>query len=195
MFCRISRPISLSAANSWLPPIVRRRLSTLGPTYATFPASLLRLNAGATFKQLHDERKALSEHYSADDMAKVLKELDKDSVDWTRLPVSDGATLMPNTFDMQQIIRGAVDRYYEDQDNGVIAERPFLFTILKVLVRITLAAFSLQPSRPSSPNVLNRILDDFYSKHAETRTAEDWLDEHDYQDAFADEEETLWMAK
>jgi hypothetical protein len=32
---------------------------------------------------------------------------------------------------MQEVIVSAVDNYYDDMDNGVVVERPFIFTIPK----------------------------------------------------------------
>lgn len=38
---------------------------------------------------------------------------------------------MPNTCTMQEIIRTAVDNYFDDIDNGVSIEPPFVFSIRK----------------------------------------------------------------
>jgi len=38
---------------------------------------------------------------------------------------------MPNTFLMQEIIRTAVDNYFDDLENGMLTECPFIFTIPK----------------------------------------------------------------
>ncbi len=81
---------------------------------------------------------------------------------------------MPNTFTMQEIIRTAVDNYIDDVENGMMVERPYIFTIPKgersssqvrvaltrlqgtplpkalVLLRERTAQFSLQPSQPIS---------------------------------------------
>ncbi len=40
---------------------------------------------------------------------------------------------MPNTFIMQEIIRTAADNYFEDKENGMSVERPFIFTVPKGL--------------------------------------------------------------
>lgn len=42
---------------------------------------------------------------------------------------------------------------------------------------------------------LNAILDHFYSTHAKTYTAEQWLGDNAFADAVADDAETRWMAK
>jgi hypothetical protein len=38
-------------------------------------------------------------------------------------------------------------------------------------------------------------LDEFFLKYAAMKTAEEWLDEHDFNSAVADGAESLWMAK
>ena len=40
---------------------------------------------------------------------------------------------------------------------------------------------------------LNHLLDDFYSKHAEAKTAEQWLDENPFESAVADDAMVKWM--
>ncbi|KAL8921734.1 MAG: hypothetical protein Q9172_003851 [Xanthocarpia lactea] len=42
---------------------------------------------------------------------------------------------------------------------------------------------------------LNSLLDTFYAEHAEKRNLEQWLDEHQFEDAVADDAEAQWMAK
>ena len=40
---------------------------------------------------------------------------------------------MPNTFMMQEIIRTAAENYFEDKENDISVECPFIFTIPKGL--------------------------------------------------------------
>ncbi|KAF2254665.1 hypothetical protein BU26DRAFT_514535 [Trematosphaeria pertusa] len=102
---------------------------------------------------------------------------------------------------MQEIIRTAVDNYFDDIDNGVSIEPPFVFSIRKgtpvpkglVLLRQDTALFSLQPSQPASEE-FNTILDGFYSEYAEKLDADEWLDIHQFEDAVADDAENVWMA-
>lgn len=45
----------------------------------------------------------------------------------------DRASLMPNTYTMQEIIRSAAENYLENKENGISIEPPFIFTIPKGL--------------------------------------------------------------
>jgi hypothetical protein len=38
---------------------------------------------------------------------------------------------MPNTFTMQELVRTAVDEYWEDMDNNIVVDEPVIFTIPK----------------------------------------------------------------
>jgi hypothetical protein len=38
-------------------------------------------------------------------------------------------------------------------------------------------------------------LGEFYSKYAEKRNADEWLNDHKYEDAFANDVEREWMAR
>ncbi|KAF2177149.1 hypothetical protein K469DRAFT_742674 [Zopfia rhizophila CBS 207.26] len=165
-----------------------------------FPTTLLRLNAGVAYKQFWFEHDARSGDHSTHNHFGILK----DNADvWTNLPFSDGATLLPNTFTMQEIIRTAVDNYFYDMENGVPIERPFIFTIPKgtpvpktlVLLRERTAQFSLLSSRPTSSDDLNNSLDKFYSEYAKKQDAGEWLDDHNFEDAVADDAEWEWMAR
>jgi len=40
---------------------------------------------------------------------------------------------MPNTIMMQEIIRTAAENYFEDEENGMSVDPPFMFTIPKGL--------------------------------------------------------------
>ena len=41
----------------------------------------------------------------------------------------------------------------------------------------------------------NNMLNEFYSKYAEKRTAEEWLDNHNFASAIADDGETEWTSR
>ena len=41
---------------------------------------------------------------------------------------------------------------------------------------------------------LNNLLDNFYSKHAEVKTARQWLKENPFESAVADDAMVKWMA-
>lgn len=80
-----------------------------------------------------------------------------------------------------------------------------------VLLREHTSRFSLQPSGPTALDgmslsnallhlltmllALNNILDEFYLKYAEKQTAEEWLDNHDFASAVADDAEILWTSR
>ncbi|KAL5314365.1 hypothetical protein ACEPPN_018791 [Leptodophora sp. 'Broadleaf-Isolate-01'] len=104
---------------------------------------------------------------------------------------------------MQEIIRTQIDNYFDEEELGKEVETPFVYTIQKgtplpsslVLFRKDLSTFSLQPSRPMSVEDLNTLLDEYFGKYAEKNTAEQWLDEHDFNSAVGDDAVTLWMAK
>jgi hypothetical protein len=42
---------------------------------------------------------------------------------------------------------------------------------------------------------LNRHLDEFYDKHAVKEIAEEWLDNHPYQQAIIVDDDAIWMAR
>ncbi|KAF1954678.1 hypothetical protein CC80DRAFT_449014 [Byssothecium circinans] len=192
MFSRTSRPFVFSA-NGRLSHMTRdahRRGYSVISTHSTFPATLLRPNAGQAYKPFWFERQARGNELHQNDV-------------WSNCLAMDRATLMPNTFTMQEIIRTAVDNYFENKENGMSVEPPFIFTIPKgttlpstlVLLREDLAQFSLQPSLHISPNDLENILDEFYSKNAIKQDADEWLMDHNYEDAIAGEKEEEWMAR
>ena len=84
-----------------------------------------------------------------------------------------------------------------------------------ILLREGLSRFSLQPSSPASIEskcailiyisrelyllifliVLNTSLDEFYEKHAEIKTAEQWLEDNDFNSAVGDDAVADWMAR
>lgn len=104
---------------------------------------------------------------------------------------------------MQEIIRTHFDQYLEDLESGKFVQSPLVLSISKgvpipstlTLFREHLSLFSLQPSRPMMLTELNAILDHFYSKHAKTITAEQWLGDNAFADAVADDADIQWMAK
>ncbi|SRR6266480_5755543 len=88
MFSRISRPI-ISSVNTRLSYAVRYaskfRLSALS-THSSFPASLMRLNAGVSFKHFSFERQDLSECHGAHD--------NNNDTSWMNLPCMLSRTLV-----------------------------------------------------------------------------------------------------
>lgn len=138
MFFHTSRPL-LSLANAGLyRKCIRARPRWFISLHGSFPATLLRLNAGPTFKQFNFERQS--------NICGNSGALPHD-IGWSKLPsafvltsntslancvrVIKGASLMPNTFKMQEIIRTAVDNYEDDVEEGLSIERPFLFIVPK----------------------------------------------------------------
>ncbi|CZT13674.1 uncharacterized protein RAG0_17179 [Rhynchosporium agropyri] len=114
-----------------------------------------------------------------------------------------GAMMMPNTFTMQEIIRTEVDYYFDNEEISEEVETPFVYCIQKgtplpgsiVLYREGLSRFSLQASRAISVESLNTLLDEYFEKYAEKFTAQQWLDENDFNSAVGDDAVTVWMAK
>jgi hypothetical protein len=49
----------------------------------------------------------------------------------TQYTVSNGATLMPNTFMMQENIRTCFDQYIDDEEDGKDVETPFVYCVPK----------------------------------------------------------------
>ncbi|KAF1365902.1 hypothetical protein EJ07DRAFT_93637 [Lizonia empirigonia] len=172
-------------------------------THSSFPATLMRLNAGINYRcrictitskppecRILD---SLSRHVEPlMDILLLILDID---LQWVRL--------MPNTFPMQEVVRTMGDYYADDQENGVSVERPFIFTIPKagitlparlVLRREGLYQFSIQPSEPTSSEDLENILECFYSKHVIKQDLDERLTNHEYSDAIAPENENVWMA-
>ncbi|KAI9755953.1 MAG: hypothetical protein M4579_004084 [Chaenotheca gracillima] len=100
---------------------------------------------------------------------------------------TNGVGMMPNTFLMQEIVRNTVDWYHE----GLVDGLPLIYRVAKgapvpprlILIQDRLSHFSLQPSVPMPLDVLNQTLDSFYEKHAQRMTAEEWLDDHPFEEA------------
>ncbi|KAF2867441.1 hypothetical protein BDV95DRAFT_502720 [Massariosphaeria phaeospora] len=171
--------------------------------HSSFPATLMRLNAGPAYKSFYCERQIQSKEQITV-VESVQSQANHQSAEsWTHL---QWVSLMPNTFPMQEIVRTTGDYYADDQENGVSVERPFNFTIPKVkpigmtlparlvLRREGLYQFSIQPSEPTSSEDLENILECFYSKHAMKQDLDEWLTSHEYSDAVAPENENGWMA-
>ncbi|OAL45419.1 hypothetical protein IQ07DRAFT_635311 [Pyrenochaeta sp. DS3sAY3a] len=165
----------------------RRLFSTVA--YSTrFPATLLRLNAGSTFKKLPSETDGRVIRYDG-------------SRKWMDCIALDRATLGPNTFSMQEIIRTAVDNYYEDIEDGSRILSPFIFTIPKgtrlpdglILLRESIALFSLHSSQQTSPEEFDDRVAEFFTQCAVKQEADAWLDNHLYEEAAVDENEGEWM--
>ncbi|KAF1828188.1 hypothetical protein BDW02DRAFT_635342 [Decorospora gaudefroyi] len=205
MFSRTYRPVILSA-NARLSHTIRtthRRGHSVISAHSSFPATLFRLNAGSAFKPFSFERQAQRNELRINDQLEQSPDNQENADVWTNCLVLNRATLMPNTFIMQEIIRTAADNYFEDKENGMSVERPFIFTVPKgttlpttlVLLRETPFQFSLQPSLHTSPKDLDNILDEFYSKYADKKDVDEWLMDHKYEDAIAAENEKEWMAR
>ncbi|KAF2470849.1 uncharacterized protein BDR25DRAFT_261103 [Lindgomyces ingoldianus] len=203
MFSRTYRPVIFSL-NSRLSHTIRcthQRGYSVISTHSSFPATLLRLNAGSAFNPFWFERQA--NEPSINDPLEQSTENHENADAWTNCLALDRATLMPNTFMMQEIIRMAADNYFENKENGMSIERPFIFTVPKgtvlpntlILLRETPSQFSLRPSLHASPNDLDNILHEFYSKHADKQDVYEWLTDHKYEDAIAAENEKEWMAR
>ncbi|THC92151.1 hypothetical protein EYZ11_008366 [Aspergillus tanneri] len=65
--------------------------------------------------------------------------------------------------------------------------------IQHLLFREDSSRFSLQPSRPLLLDDFNNILDEFYSTSAILTNAADWMETHEYHNAFADNAEEVWI--
>ncbi|KAF1961564.1 hypothetical protein CC80DRAFT_488036 [Byssothecium circinans] len=205
MLVRLSRK-AVSGVNVQRSRIVNwrsKRDFSLISIHSSFPASLLRLNAGTKSNLFDYQDQASTECQSPEDGVRISEGGLIYPAVFTDLPFSNRAVLMPNTFMMQEIIRTAVDQYVDDRENSISGERPIVFTIPKgttipralILLREHTSQFSLQPSRPTALDDLNNILDEFYSKYAEKQTAEEWLDNHDFASAVPDDAETQWASR
>lgn len=47
------------------------------------------------------------------------------------LIVSNGAVMFPNTFMMQELVRGYFDEVLDREDEGIQVEKPFIYTVFK----------------------------------------------------------------
>ncbi|KAL2051952.1 hypothetical protein ABVK25_007867 [Lepraria finkii] len=175
-----------------------RRFSLIS-IHSSFPASLLRLQRQPE-STLLDHNKTREDTNSDDrvlvsDDGLVYPQLSM------KLPFSNGATFMPNTFTMQEFVRISLDEHLENIKDGKSITEPVIYSVKKgtpipsalTLLRMSVSQFSLQPSSPVSLKALNSLLDDFYSSHAEVDTVGRWLESHAFEEAFADHAEADWM--
>ncbi|KAF1733921.1 hypothetical protein CRV24_005452 [Beauveria bassiana] len=83
---------------------------------------------------------------------------------------SNGATLFPNTFSMQEFTRNHYDEFLDLKDAGETVDVPRIYTI---------------------PKDLNRSLDDFFDSAATKESVESWLASHPFE-AASDNAEEAW---
>ncbi|KAI0856848.1 hypothetical protein F4860DRAFT_491446 [Xylaria cubensis] len=179
-----------------------RREFSVKAIYSTFPATLLFYSARQK-PNLYEERE---DHDRPDDLYEDRVNLGSNGLVYPGVfkdpSTSNGATMFPNTFMMQEIIRLNYDEALEREDEGQQVNVPFIYTVPKgtaipshlILVNEYMSRFSLQPSRGTSLQDLNQALDEFYSKHAKKETADEWLDKHPFQSAIADDADAKWMS-
>ncbi|EGX88447.1 hypothetical protein CCM_08491 [Cordyceps militaris CM01] len=113
---------------------------------------------------------------------------------------SNGATVLPNTFSMQEFTRNRYDEWLDSRDAGQAEEVPQIYTISKatpipddlILIYEHLAWFSLQPSRGMPLHELNHVLDEFFQRMARKASVEAWLAAHPFEEA-SDNAEAGWM--
>ncbi|QMW31586.1 hypothetical protein G4B84_006967 [Aspergillus flavus NRRL3357] len=102
---------------------------------------------------------------------------------------------------MQELLRTDYDHYAEAAEVGGPTTDPLVITIRKdtvippslILFRDETSRFSLQPSSPLLLSVFNNMLDEFYSTSATFTDAVEWMEKHDFHDAFADSATEDWM--
>ncbi|KAF7621564.1 hypothetical protein AFLA_011860 [Aspergillus flavus NRRL3357] len=116
-------------------------------------------------------------------------------------PYFNGPVFRPNTCLMQELLRTDYDHYAEAAEVGGPTTDPLVITIRKdtvippslILFRDETSRFSLQPSSPLLLSVFNNMLDEFYSTSATFTDAVEWMEKHDFHDAFADSATEDWM--
>ncbi|KAM3515281.1 hypothetical protein MY11210_001022 [Beauveria gryllotalpidicola] len=113
---------------------------------------------------------------------------------------SNGATLLPNTFTMQELIRNHYDAFLdlqesEEAEHSKQAEQntdvPQIFTIPNgtaipdglTLIYEHPAWFGLQPSYGMPLKDLNYLLDEYFCKVAKKESVESWLASHPFEAA------------
>jgi len=107
---------------------------------------------------------------------------------------------MPNTYYMQELTRMHHDYYLDAVESGAPTSDPHYLCLPKgasipnslILFRERNSHFSLQPSHPMPLSDLNNILTEFYLRFGTVTGAGEWLDKHDYNQAFEDSKED-WM--
>ncbi|KAK6811996.1 hypothetical protein RU639_012303 [Aspergillus parasiticus] len=116
-------------------------------------------------------------------------------------PYFNRPVFKPNTFLMQELLRGDYDNYAEEVESGGPTIDPVVITLRKdtvipsslILFRDEFSRFSLQPSSPLSLSVFNNMLDEFYSTSATFTDAVEWMEKHEFHNAFADSATEDWM--
>ncbi|KAE8353376.1 hypothetical protein BDV28DRAFT_133216 [Aspergillus coremiiformis] len=116
-------------------------------------------------------------------------------------PYSNGPVFRPNTCLMQEILRRDYDNQVEEAEASGSTIDSLVITIRKdtvippslILFRNESSRFSLQPSSPLSLSAFNNILDEFYSTSATFTDAMEWMEKHEFHDAFADSANEEWM--
>ncbi|TRX89862.1 hypothetical protein FHL15_009295 [Xylaria flabelliformis] len=150
-----------------------RREFSVKAIYSTFPATLLFYSARQK-PSLYEEREGRDR---PNDLYEDRVNLGRNGLVYPGVfkdpSTSNGATMFPNTFMMQELIRLNYDEALEREDEGQQVNIPFIYTV---------------------PKDLNQALDEFYSKHAKQETANEWLDKHPFQSAIADDADAKWMS-
>ncbi|OAA63638.1 hypothetical protein SPI_03801 [Niveomyces insectorum RCEF 264] len=108
-----------------------------------------------------------------------------------------------STFMMQELTRRYFDDFLDLQEAGNTVEVPQIYTIPKstpipshiILTNDFLARFTLQPSHGMALQDLNRVLDEFFDKHAVKEDAESWIERHPYPSSTPDDADDVWMKK
>ncbi|KAH7389378.1 hypothetical protein DE146DRAFT_663917 [Phaeosphaeria sp. MPI-PUGE-AT-0046c] len=204
MISRILPQVRISK-NSRLCSMIKQlhfRSYTATFTHSSFPATLMRLNAGPVYKPFYGELPVQSKEQITVVESAQMQTSQQTDKPWTHCVGLEWARLMPNTFPMQEIVRMMGDYYDDDQEQGISVQRPFIFTIPKgttlpprlTLRREGLYQFSIQPFEPTSSEDLDDNLKCFYAKHAIKQNLDEWLTSHEYADAIAPENEDIWMA-
>ncbi|KAI0972088.1 hypothetical protein F4678DRAFT_460920 [Xylaria arbuscula] len=195
----INRIKDLAARPLLASRILRRHFSVKG-IYSSFPATLMyyspRQKLGLYDARTADDRP--DENY--DDGVALSNDLVFPGVYDN---ASNGATMWPNTFLMQEIFRRYYDEGLDREEDGQKIDTPYIFSVPKgtpipshlILLNESMSKFSLQPSRGMPLQALNKTLDEFYSKHATKETADEWLGQHPYHLAIDDYIDSKWMAE
>ncbi|KAK2599130.1 hypothetical protein QQS21_005391 [Conoideocrella luteorostrata] len=181
---------------------VERRFFSAKAIYASFPCTLHYYSPRKTSSLYNQEDKNTRPYRIVDEEVKVSNNgLLYPAVRATS--ISNGATMYPNTFLMQELVRRYFDENIDREEEGETVETPYIYTIAKgtklpadlVLINDYISKFSLQPSRGMPVEELNGILDELYEKCAHKETADQWIDTHQFHDAVADDADALWMAQ
>ncbi|KAJ6140217.1 hypothetical protein N7471_006703 [Penicillium samsonianum] len=189
-------------ATHWLPAarlnINQARTFSLLSTHASFPATMYRyqLERKATLYDVtQDETRHRKDAVNVSKDGLVHAAISKSS------PYSNGPVFMPNSRLMQQMLRFDFERYQEEIGDGKSLMDPTVICVPRgtpipsalVLWREGMSRFSLQPSSPMEIEKLNDVLSEFYEKSATVVGAEEWIENHPYQESFPDANEKGWM--